>query len=332
MGWGSSLEQPVGFDGLLLPFNVTVQLERVEPCVQELQRLLLFRRHLRRGQHAGQRSLRVAIHPGDASVLADFLRQLVRGQEVVLQLTQRALAQYVDQRRDRRVVVALVAELLAHVRPVALLDVGVVVLLVGPRAREEDGLGPLPRPRHDVVVDELPAVVAVHAQQREWQARFHVLQLRQSAMLAAVFQRTLLCPVRADVHRVEHPEVTVIQRAAAQGHRVHLHPARPFLRPFAANGNALAQQIAGPRAAASPQRHAQRCEQSIQRARADGQQALAHVGIQTPMIRLVSRQPFGQQRDEPAAAGLEGGEPDGLEDRQQRVGMILARTTQDQRH
>ena len=49
------------------------------------------------------------------------------------------------------------------------------------------------------------------------------------------------------------------------------------------------------------------------------------------MIRLVSRQPLRQQRDEPAAAGLKRGEPDGLEDRQQGAGMILARATQNQR-
>ena len=150
-------------------------------------------------------------------------------------------------------------------------------------------------------------------------------------MLAAVFQRPLLRPIGADVHRVEHPEVTVIERAAAQGHSVQFHPAGPFFGPFSPDGNALAQEAAGFGAATPAQRHAQRCQQPIQRTRADGQQAFAHIGVQATMIRLVSRQPFGQQRHEAAAAGLKRGEPDGLERGQQRVGMILARATQNQR-
>ena len=182
-----------------------------------------------------------------------------------------------------------------------------------------------------MVVDELPAVVAIHAQQRERQARFQVLQLRQSAMLTAVFQRALLRPVGADVHRVEHPEMTVIERAAAQGHRVQFQPTRAFFGPFPANGNALAQETAGSGAAAAAQRHPKRCQQPIQCARADGQQARAHVGIQRTMIRLVRRQPFGQERDQSTAAGLKRRKPNGLKDGQQRVGVILARPPQNQR-
>ena len=48
------------------------------------------------------------------------------------------------------------------------------------------------------------------------------------------------------------------------------------------------------------------------------------------MIHLVGRQPFRPQRDQPAAAGPEGGEPDELEDGQLRAGRILTGTTQDQ--
>ena len=45
------------------------------------------------------------------------------------------------------------------------------------------------------------------------------------------------------------------------------------------------------------------------------------------MILFVRRNPFGQQRHQATAAGWVGGEPDGFENRQQRVGRILARTT-----
>jgi len=65
--------------------------------------------------------------------------------------------------------------------------------------------------------------------------------------------------------------------------------------------------------------------------RADGQQTFAPVGVQAAMIRFVGRQPLRQQRRQPAAAGLKGGKPDGLEDRQQRRRLILARPPQNQR-
>jgi hypothetical protein len=153
-------------------------------------------------------------------------------------------------------------------------------------------------------------VVAVHPQQREGQARLPIAQLRQRAMLAAVFQRARLRPIGADVHSVEPPQRPVIARAAAQGDGVQLQPARSFLRPLAAKGKALAQEVAGPRAAAPAQLHPQRREEPIQRARADGPQTLAPVGVQPARIWLVSGQPFrhgGGRRVETPQNRLVGG-------------------------
>ena len=66
-------------------------------------------------------------------------------------------------------VVAIPGQQLAHLRPVLLLDVRVVVLLVGPSARELNVL--LFAPTLQMPVDELTAVVRIHAQQREGQHR-----------------------------------------------------------------------------------------------------------------------------------------------------------------
>ena len=60
---------------------------------------------------------------------------------------------------------ARVAEPVAHVSPVLLFDVRVVVAAVRPAARVEDGLRPtLLAPTQNVAVDKLSAIVAVQAQ------------------------------------------------------------------------------------------------------------------------------------------------------------------------
>ena len=180
-------------------------------------------------------------------------------------------------------------------RPVPLLHMRVVVRAIRARAREQHGLGSLLCPRHNRVVDELRAVVAVHAQQGKWETRLQIAQLRQCAVLTTVFQRALFRPIGADVHRIQHPQVAVIQSAAT-----------------------------------TSQRNPQGCKQPIQSAGTDGQQAFPHISIKTAMIRFISGQPFRQQRHQPTATRLESGKPDRLEDGQQRVGMILARTSQYQ--
>jgi len=113
-----------------------------------------------------------------------------------------SFAQRVDRINHRRVIVSLVAEVLAHMRPVPLLHMRVVVRAIRARAREQHGLGSLLCPRHNRVVDEFRAVVAVHAQQGKWETRLQIAQLRQCAVLTTVFQRALFRPVGADVHRI----------------------------------------------------------------------------------------------------------------------------------
>ena len=114
----------------------------------------------------------------------------------------------------------------------------------------------------------------------------------------------------------------VVEPATAQGHRVHLQPAWPRFGPTAPDGNALAQQVSGTGAAPPRQPHPQRGDQAIQGACAGAQEAPTHVRIDPAMVQFVGRQPLGQQRVQPAAAGLEGREPDRLQGRQERRRLI----------
>lgn len=104
IGWVSRLTSSAGFDDFLLQFEVAVELERIESCALGLQLRFLFLTHLRRGQHPQERGLGVSIDPRRPSGFAFLLLQLVRREEVVEQVAQRALAERVDQRHDRRVV------------------------------------------------------------------------------------------------------------------------------------------------------------------------------------------------------------------------------------
>ena len=112
----------------------------------------------------------------------------MRRQEVVEQLPQGVVAEGVDPGGHLGVVIALIAEVLPHMRPVALLDAGVVVLAMRADPCEEHRLGPLPQIGHPVMVDKLAAVVAVQSQQRKRQALFPMGDLRQGAALTPVFQ------------------------------------------------------------------------------------------------------------------------------------------------
>jgi hypothetical protein len=125
--------------------------------------------------------------------------------------------------------------------------------------------------------------------------------------------------------------VAIIERAAAQSHRVNLQPARALLVPRIPDGNALAQETAGARAAPPAQVHPQRGQQPIEGARAGREQARPQIRIQPAMIRLISRQPFGQERHPARAARLEGGKPDWLEHGQEFLWIVLTRVAQPRR-
>ncbi len=174
------------------------------------------------------------------------------------------------------------------------------------------------------------AVVAVHAQQRERQARLQVANLRQRAVLAAVFEGAQRGPVGADVHAVEHPEVVVIEATAAQGHRVEFHPTGALLGPLAADRDALAQETPGAGAGEPAAGHPQGDEQPVQGAGTGSQERLAPIAVQAAMIGFVSGQPFGQEGVQAQTTGLEGGKPDRLQDGQQRLGVIGLGPAQEQ--
>jgi len=106
------------------------------------------------------------------------------------------------------------------------------------------------------------------------------------------------------------------------GHGVGLHPSRPRDIPvFRAHGDLFAQQGAGPRAAPSPapQRHPAWRQQPVDGGGTQAQDSLAHLLLKAAAFRFVMRQPLGQRRFQPLAAGLLGCQPYLLQDRPFRL-------------
>ena len=101
--------------------------EGVEPGLQLLQLRDGGRVDLGTGRHAIERGPGRVIAAAEPRADAPFLDELHRGQEQVLQEPQIRIHR-VDRHQRRLGVIPHIAEQLAHMGPVLLLDVGVVVL------------------------------------------------------------------------------------------------------------------------------------------------------------------------------------------------------------
>ena len=142
-------------------------------------------------------------------------------------------------------------------------------------------------------------------------------------MLAAVFQPPLFRPVGAEVRRVEPPGGASLQRAAAERDGVHLQPAGAFLFPGPADRDALTQETAGPGAAVPVEPPPRRSAEPVQGAGAPGQQIFTQGRVPAAGSGFIGGPPFGEQRLQARAAGLERREPDRVEDRQEPRGIVL---------
>ena len=81
-----------------------------------------------------------------------------------MHLPQWPFAQLIYQWGHGRIIVAFITEVLAHMRPVTLLDPSIVILMVSAAAREEHRFWTLPQVGHQVVIDELSAIIGIDPQ------------------------------------------------------------------------------------------------------------------------------------------------------------------------
>ena len=118
----------------------------------------------------------------------------------------------------------VVAEELAHMGPVLLLDVGVVVFAVGPAAGEGDAA--LVEMAVQRPVEELAAVVGVKTLHREGQDIFRVGKLGQNPGCALVPDRAVFRPAAGRIGHGQAVNEVPRRGVAAVGHRVGFQVSR----------------------------------------------------------------------------------------------------------
>ncbi len=253
------------------------------------------------------RHIVVATQAGAHALLG---HQLHRRQEEVVEEPQLVLIQRVQGGHRGGRVIPPVAHELADVRPVLLLDVGVVILLVRAPARELDLLG-LTVPI-EMVVDELGAVVRVDPPEAEGEDLSNLLQGRLDAGFAATEDGAGFHPGRVDVGHVQRMGELAIGPVAGVGHQVELGEAGGGHVPVVGLQRDVVLEEGpglGPAIAARRELPLGRREAPVDLARTDGAELLAHGGGQ-PEAPARPGQPEGQQRLQPHGPGIPGGLPD----------------------
>jgi len=108
----------------------------------------------------------------------------------------------VEGRHDVGIIQAIVADPLPYVRPVFLLDVGVVIFVVGPASCELDGLFSFGKVSQEVIVEELASVIAIEAEDWEREDFFNVFDLFQDPGFSFSPDCTLFSPPGSDIDEI----------------------------------------------------------------------------------------------------------------------------------
>lgn len=113
----------------------------------------------RAGSDALERGLRRIVAPQQAGAAPLFALQFHRGLKQILEEPQLRIER-IERALGLRRVVPIPAHEFAHMRPVLLFHMGVVILLLRARAGERDGLGPWTLAERDqMMIDEFAPIV-----------------------------------------------------------------------------------------------------------------------------------------------------------------------------
>jgi len=203
------------------------------------------------------------------------------------------------------------------VRPVLLLDMGVVVFLVRPATGELNLAGLAVA--EEVVVDEFGAVIGVEAAQREGQRVSDFVHGGADCDLALAHDGAGFAPPGVDVGEVEGLDEVAVGTVAGMGDQVDLGEARGSDIPvLGLDGDMVLEQGTGLRAPveAAAQPMFGLPEVAIDRAGADGLEVVFHPCRDVKMLPRPG-QPEGEEGLEPDRPGVAGGLPDVLQDGQE---------------
>lgn len=214
---GGQVEDPLKF-----LVNALRQLEGIHGLGESLKGVDFLRRDLRAFPGSLQRGLRGVVSSDEARTFSDFGSEFHRGLEEVLEEPQVGI-KIVDGVEGLRRIVAIPAQEFAHVGPVFLFDVGIVVFLVGTGAGELDGraCGPLTEGEQRVV-DELGSVVRVNPSQREGEVAFDAAHGVEDSGLTFAQNGLSFYPARLDVDAIQGVEELSIGACARMRDQIDL--------------------------------------------------------------------------------------------------------------
>jgi hypothetical protein len=86
--------------------------------------------------------------------------------------------------------------------PVFLFDMGIVIFVVGTGASKLDGAFSLCEVPEEVIIEELPSVVTIKAEEREGQRVFDVFNLLEDVRFPFSPDRSLFGPTGGNIHAV----------------------------------------------------------------------------------------------------------------------------------
>jgi hypothetical protein len=220
---------------------------------------------------------------------------------------------------------AVIANPLAHMGPVFLFDMGVVIFAVRTAAGEVDGLGAVEEMTHEVVVEKLGAVVAVKPEEFEGERLFDVTELFQDIGFAAAPDSALFAPSGGNVDTVDGIGELASHGLPAVSDGIGFKEAGPGLIPLVgAHGDLVTQKGAwfGGATPTVAVAHTNGSEQPVDGGGRDPQQCLMGLPGKRASQSLVSGQPEWEDGFQPLGAGEIGRKPNALERLQDRLAVI----------
>ncbi len=178
----------------------------------------------------------------DALLLLEFQA----GAEEVLEGAPLVAIKIIHEIDPIRFIEAVIAEELAHVRPVFLFDVSAIVFTVGAGAGELSWGRPVDQISMQVVIQEFGTIIAIEAEQGERQLCFNILDLCHYTERTFIPGGTVLGPARQDIGHGQTSDKITGQAIAAVRHRIGFHEA--WLRDIpmlGANADLIFEQSTG---------------------------------------------------------------------------------------
>ncbi len=212
-------------------------------------------------------------------------RKLPLHRTEVIEVRLECLAEFVDERHAIGTIEAHVPEIPPHDVTVALLDVHVVVLPAGLRARERDTDCIAVFLRHPI--DEFRSCVGMEFDDRHGTLPLDVLQVLHGRTLPLVPLRAEIVPIQAHVDSAQNIDEIAEDGIAAERHRVDLLvPGRQVLpRPFEYGNDVFERRGFGRRLSlARAARFLERLRHPPHRAHAHGTQFVRHGFVMIPHI------------------------------------------------